>query len=41
MPTEGVIIIPAESSSSEYINALRAIRGELPMPPSNGNGTSG
>jgi Homeodomain-like domain len=34
---QGAIIIPGECSSSEYINALRAIRGELP-PPSNGNG---
>jgi hypothetical protein len=32
------VIISADSTSSEYINALRAIRGELPLPPSNGNG---
>jgi len=37
----GVIIIPAESSTDEYIAGLKAIRGELTLPPSNGNGQAG
>jgi hypothetical protein len=37
----GVIIIPAESSTEEYIAGLRAIRGELPPPTTNGNGHAG
>jgi hypothetical protein len=36
----GVIIIPAESSTEEYIAGLRAIRGELPPPTTNGNAGS-
>jgi hypothetical protein len=38
--SEGVVVISAEASSDDYIAVLRALRGELPMPPGNGNGTS-
>jgi len=37
---DGVIIIRGESTE-DYIAGLKAIRGELPMPPSNGNGQAG
>jgi len=40
LPSEGVIVIRGESQE-EYIAGLKAIRGELPMPPSNGNGQAG
>jgi DNA-binding Lrp family transcriptional regulator len=38
---EGVVIISAESSQEEYIAGLRALRGELPPPTTNGNGDAG
>jgi hypothetical protein len=37
-PSEGVVVISAETSSDDYIAALRVLRGELPLPPSNGGG---
>jgi len=36
---EGVVIIARDASQEEFIAGMRAIRGELPLPPSNGNGT--
>jgi hypothetical protein len=38
---EGVVVIQGEASEDEYIAALRAMRGELALPPSNGNGQAG
>jgi len=37
---EGVVIIARDASQEDFIAGMRAIRGELPLPPSNGNGQS-